>query len=533
MVAALAWFAVAGTAVSAPADLDPQYGNGGISTVDLGGYQGVGALTLDARGRILLGGTTTSMAGDLDPMVARLTPSGVLDPGFGRGLGWTRFPMGDARVVESIAVQSGGRIVAAGGPGTADPGFVVGLLPQSGDMDPAFGSGGAVRTRWPLVAPAAPFDVVALPDDGILLAGTVGTGAGADAGVFRLSPTGLLDPGFGPLNGWSPFGFPTAPGGAGGDDARAVGRAPDGGIIAVGAPQAGGTIGAARLIPSGFLDTAYGTAGNGTTAIPGGTPEALVVLPDGGAVIAGVTGTGRAALWRLTPAGLPDPVFGAGGVADGGPGTFMDVVAQADGSLVAVGGTGGVTGDSLVARFTPLGRPDPTFGRNGRITIDLGGADWAWKVAVQPDGRLVASGLLPAGSDLVTFRLLGGSAAPAGGGGGPQGGGGATPPPATASCGGRRASIVGTAGRDRLTGTPGADVISGLGGDDVISGLGGADLICGGAGADVLAGGPGADRLLGGPGRDRLLGGAGRDILTGGAGRDVLLGGAGRNRLIQ
>ncbi|MGD9572175.1 MAG: calcium-binding protein [Thermoleophilia bacterium] len=125
-----------------------------------------------------------------------------------------------------------------------------------------------------------------------------------------------------------------------------------------------------------------------------------------------------------------------------------------------------------------------------------------------------------------TARLIVAAAAP---GGGPGGAGG--PAGTRATCDGRRATIVGTNGADRLRGTRRADVIAGLGGADVITGLGGADVICGGAGADVLDGGAGADRLLGGAGRDVLRGGAGRDALLGGPGPDRLVGGAGRDRL--
>jgi RTX calcium-binding nonapeptide repeat (4 copies) len=71
-----------------------------------------------------------------------------------------------------------------------------------------------------------------------------------------------------------------------------------------------------------------------------------------------------------------------------------------------------------------------------------------------------------------------------------------------ARCGGRVATITGTAGRDTLRGTTGRDVIAGLGGNDVIEGRGGNDVLCGGAGRDTLRGGPGRDRVSGGPGRD-------------------------------
>jgi hypothetical protein len=97
------------------------------------------------------------------------------------------------------------------------------------------------------------------------------------------------------------------------------------------------------------------------------------------------------------------------------------------------------------------------------------------------------------------------------------------------SCGGRRATIVGSGRRNRLKGTRRRDVIAGLGGNDVIRGLGGNDIVCGGTGADRLLGGRGRDTLLGGRGRDRLRGGPGRDVLRGGPGKDVLRGGPGRD----
>jgi dipeptidyl aminopeptidase/acylaminoacyl peptidase len=109
-------------------------------------------------------------------------------------------------------------------------------------------------------------------------------------------------------------------------------------------------------------------------------------------------------------------------------------------------------------------------------------------------------------------------------------------------CAGKRVTIVGDDGPDRIVGTKKADVIAGFGGRDVIIGRGGNDRICGakgndrligGKGRDRLKGGPGRDALRGGPGRDRLLGGPGRDRLLGGAGRDLLRGGPGRDRQKQ
>ena len=71
-------------------------------------------------------------------------------------------------------------------------------------------------------------------------------------------------------------------------------------------------------------------------------------------------------------------------------------------------------------------------------------------------------------------------------------------------CAGRRATIVGSDGKDKLNGTRRADVIVGNGGRDVLRGRGGRDRLCGGKGRDRLIGGGALDRLLGGPGRDLL-----------------------------
>ena len=89
------------------------------------------------------------------------------------------------------------------------------------------------------------------------------------------------------------------------------------------------------------------------------------------------------------------------------------------------------------------------------------------------------------------------------------------------TCRGRRASIVGTSGRDRLKGTGKADVIVGLAGNDTIKALAGNDLVCAGNGKDTVFGGPGKDRLLGEKGADHLFGGPGKDTLAGGPGKDL------------
>jgi hypothetical protein len=69
---------------------------------------------------------------------------------------------------------------------------------------------------------------------------------------------------------------------------------------------------------------------------------------------------------------------------------------------------------------------------------------------------------------------------------------GALAAPALASassiCHGKRATIVGTPGDDRIVGTKRRDVIVARGGDDLISSGGGNDVVCAGAGRDRVDG---------------------------------------------
>ncbi|QDU23858.1 FG-GAP-like repeat-containing protein [Urbifossiella limnaea] len=102
---------------------------------------------------------------------------------------------------------------------------------------------------------------------------------------------------------------------------------------------------------------------------------------------------------REVPAevGALDPSFGAGGLASlnvgGGDGAYA-AVALGDGRVVVAGFTPGVGGvDFLVERVNPDGSLDPTFGTGGRATIDFGGgSDAARAVALDPAGNILVGG---------------------------------------------------------------------------------------------------------------------------------------------
>ncbi len=94
-----------------------------------------------------------------------------------------------------------------------------------------------------------------------------------------------------------------------------------------------------------------------------------------------------------------DASFGMGGVLTTNFGGTYDwaygVAVQPDGRIVAAGvSNAGGTYDFALARYTADRSLDPTFGNGGTVTTDFGGSyDWAYSLALQPDGKLVVAGV--------------------------------------------------------------------------------------------------------------------------------------------
>jgi len=110
-------------------------------------------------------------------------------------------------------------------------------------------------------------------------------------------------------------------------------------------------------------------------------------------------------------------------------------------------------------------------------------------------------------------------------------------------CGGKKATIVGGPGNDRIkppNNGHGTQVIFGGGGNDTILSGEGKDRVCGGDGNDRIIPGRGPDKVYGGEGEDyvqnqkgmdRINGEGGDDNLNGGPSADDMLGGSGNDFL--
>jgi uncharacterized delta-60 repeat protein len=169
----------------------------------------------------------------------------------------------------------------------------------------------------------------------------------------------------------------------------------------------------------GALDTSFA---GGKVIVPMGASDdyafAMAVQPDGKLIVAGRAAEHRGdlALLRLERDGVIDTTFGSGGkvLTDvaGGADTAYAVAVQPDGKIVVAGSaTVGASLDFVVARYLPSGAIDATFGAAatpGLITTAFGAnSDTAYALVLQPDGKIVVGGETSQGSSTtgVDFAL--------------------------------------------------------------------------------------------------------------------------------
>lgn len=490
--------AVPGGASGAPGDLDPGFGGTAHGRVvfHVAHQATLTGLAVQRRGGIITVGHAEGTVA-FDAVAARLHPDGTRDHRFGTVTLPGRTDGTEA--AWGAVAQPGGKILVVGqvSHNGAGADAAVWRLKPSGALDKSFGRHGLAQ-----VGTAGADEIAfAATVDGqgrIVLAGSSGSAGpnGVDVAVARLTARGMIDPSF---NQGSPFVLPHP----GNDQAFAVAVRPDGKIV-LGSTYSGASGNAVlRINPGSATTPATFDSHFGVDVVPGatGTTFPAVAMTRRGQILVldqvpSSTRPGRsdATVVRLTRSGTVDPSFGSAQgarIVIPGSTTTATALTLLPHQGVAVIGMNDA-GAAFVAKFRSNGRPDRHMGPRGVKVLRVH-TDLV-TVAASSDGRIIAAGNVPARFKNVVYRLRGDLRPP--------------------TCRGRRSTIVGTKAADQLVGTRHADVIAGLGGADSITGLGRNDVICGGPGRDHLVGGAGNDMLFGGPGRDSLRGGPGRDDLT-------------------
>jgi uncharacterized delta-60 repeat protein len=320
----------------------------------------------------------------LDQLVlTRLLSDGRLDSSFGVG-GELTTHLGVGIISAFVAIDQEGRIVVVAG--ATGRGFLVRYNPD-GSLDVSLAGNGiipmdlggsTVATTWK----------VGIQSDGKIL---VAHGMGNTLVPGRYNPDGTLDSSFG-TSGQVTTLFASSVTGL---EASGILLQGDGSIIVTGSSLSGSSAFSvlARYLPSGTLDTTFGTDGevvftNGSFSY-GGTLQ-----PDGKILLVTIGG-----IVRLKPDGSIDNAFGNGGVASvrdrsGGVVGFEAIALTPTGKIVAE-----AYPYHQLVRFTPDGSQDFAFGDDGFRIVNFSGApdpytaDFALTaLAVQPDGRIIVAG---------------------------------------------------------------------------------------------------------------------------------------------
>jgi uncharacterized delta-60 repeat protein len=359
--------------------LDSDFGTGGTVTTSFGrGCVADGSgVAIDSSDRIVVAGSAACSGGKPEFALARYTPDGRLDPTFGAGgLVMTNFAARRGGAATALAIDSAGRIVVAGA--TAGS-FALVRYSSDGTLDPSFGSGGRAIGAVGGTPDGIAFDMAG----NVLLAGinTVcvhAFGCYTDAVLARFTGDGALDPSFG-----SSGTVRTMDTTFDGFNGLAVDGAGD--IVTVGGLDGGFYL--ARYGPSGTTDASFGSNGVVTTDVGPGANSANAVLidPSGRIVAGGFTYECGAfscshdfALARYEHDGTLDTSFGSGGtvtsdVGSGAIDLISSVALDAGGSVVAAGTSGEAF---AVARYTPDGTLDPTFGTGGSTKTSFPPDTW-------------------------------------------------------------------------------------------------------------------------------------------------------------
>jgi len=331
--------------------------------------------------------------------LAAMAQPGALDPMF-NGTGYVTHSISNTwSYPMALCVTPEGEILTGGykRDTTVNPTVLTLMILRyhsDGSLDQGFGTGGIVGTDFYCTAN----DITIQSDGKILVAGTSKTGSQTKTSftLLRLNPDGSFDESFGQggivqdtLGSW----------------ASAVSILPDGRILAAGAGYTTGSTSfpfflLARHHADGTPDTTFGNAGFITTQIwkcTGAYILGMVVQPDGKILLGDEVMIGRycMAMLRYNPDGSLDPGFGTGGLVLDSAGLrngCYKLAVQPNGKILVPGYvylTDLTHPQYSLFRYHPDGSRDSTFHGDGH---DIGEGGAAYDIMIQQDGKIVTCG---------------------------------------------------------------------------------------------------------------------------------------------
>ena len=151
-----------------------------------------------------------------------------------------------------------------------------------------------------------------------------------------------------------------------------------------------------RLLADGRMDQDFGSQGIVRLPVNSEGWSNMAIGLQGKRIVVGATYKGDFAVMSYTEWGQAYKKFGKRGVCSvdfGGDDGLFTMAVDREGKII-VGGVTDIGGrwDFALARLTANGWLDPKFDKDGKVKADLGGNELIGRVDVQKDGRIVVAG---------------------------------------------------------------------------------------------------------------------------------------------
>lgn len=320
--------------------LDPGFGSGGIVTTDFHNYIDVlRDIAIQSDGKIVAAGLSYTVSTKSDFALARYKTDGSLDKTFGTG-GKATIDFDEKDYATAMRIQPDGKILVTGFTITGTNNFILARFNADGSPDAGFGNGGKVRTDLPGSYEKS-YSVEVQSTGKVIQAGWVTMGSlndDMDFALVRYKTDGSMDTSFGD------GGKRIVNLAKGSDDyPMTVLVLENDALLAIGysvistSTWSDGYISMARFDAEGNLDTSFGIAGIVQTKLGGMSAAGLsaALQPDGKILVGGNTNVSPShfIIARFTEDGRLDSTFNAKGYTVSSPD-------NAEGNALAIGNDG-------------------------------------------------------------------------------------------------------------------------------------------------------------------------------------------------
>lgn len=315
-------------------DLDTSFDTDGLDPIDFGSTDSAEAVAIQSDGKIVVAGTS-----DNDFALARLNTDGTLDTAFDTD-GIVTTDLGSIELAYAVAIQSDGKIIVAGVSDIdGDNDFALARYNTDGSLDISFDTDGKLTTDF---GSFEEIQSVAIQSDGKIVAAGRSGNFSPDFAVARYNANGTPDTSF------DGDGKVTVDFNGDQDWANSVSIQSDGKIVVGGSaysPSGDPDFGLIRLTSTGVLDSTFDSDGKVTTSISNLDEISTVLILDNGKILAAgysYDAYYNVALIKYNTSGSPDNSFSTDGIVTtsmiaGRDSYAMSAQIQSDGKIMVSG----------------------------------------------------------------------------------------------------------------------------------------------------------------------------------------------------